>query len=145
MNIITDERPPIYDACVARFPGADVAHAIFSFGDRIYNLSGQPLTPALLAHEMVHCAQQTRKRISGIGEWTPELWWERYLFGPLEFRLEEELIAHAAEFRVMVMGGNRHVRRAALSIIATRLAGPLYGRIISLADAKRQILGRARG
>ena len=141
MKILT-ERPPVYDACVAAFPGADVGHAIFSWGDRIYNLSGRPLTQALLAHEMVHCARQA-EYIGMFPSTTLEErvtdWWALYLSSP-RFRLDEELIAHAAEYRVATMGCNRIGRRRWLSQIAHRLAAPLYGRMISVDEAKRRIL-----
>lgn len=142
MKIITDERPPIFDACVARFPGADVAHAIFSYGDRIYNLSGAPLSQALLAHEMVHCHRQAAYigmfPSTTLAERVTD-WWALYLASDT-FRLDEEVPAHAAEYIVASKGLNRHYRRATFKRIAERLAGPLYGRLISVDEAKRRIL-----
>lgn len=146
MKILT-EKPPMFDAIAARFPNADVAHAIFSWGDRIYNLSGHELSRALLAHEMVHCARQGEFK-PGDGyptQWSNvEAWWHTYLDND-EFRLSEELLAHAAEFRVASMRENRNHRRTMLVIIARRLSGPLYGHMISLAEAKRRITELAYG
>lgn len=138
------ERPPVYDACVAAFPGADVAHAIFSWGDRIYNPSDVPLTPALLAHEHVHCVRQQQYCGIGPGHTVPlelgvELWWQRYL-SDAEFRLDEEALAHAAEYASLARGANRHGRRAALTMLAKRLASPLYGKLLSIDAAKARIL-----
>jgi hypothetical protein len=131
------ERPPNYDRLLEHFPGA--ARAFFAWGDIIYNPHSIALTPALLAHERVHGMRQNMVKpqgeLSGI-----EVWWEGYIQFP-EFRLEEEVEAHIVEYKVLCQGfPNRAARRRNLVQLAARLSGPLYGRLISLKDAKARIL-----
>lgn len=124
MNIVRDF-PPNIDAIKAVFPirGRGV---IFAYGSTIYNPEGRPVPPHLLAHEAVHGKRQGDD-IDG--------WWEQYLTDPT-FRLTEEVAAHVAEYRHIIGIGNRAEKRKALASIAARLAGPLYGRIITLNEAK---------
>ena len=134
-------RPPNYEAIVAVFPGAALPGVIFAYGDHIYapGKGGRAapfmLSPALQAHEQVHCERQGGH---------PEPWWERYLIDPV-FRLEEELLAHRAEYRAYCA---RHVnsrkQAQALAGIAVKLAAPLYGGLISPEDAQRAILKSGR-
>lgn len=123
---IVCERPPIFDEARAKF-GARVERAIFSWGGIIYNPARIAVTPALLRHEAVHGERQ-EPDIAG--------WWKRYL-DDAEFRLAEEIPAHQAEYRHLAEHGNRNERRAAAKLVASRLASPLYGRLITapLAEA----------
>lgn len=132
---VVDGRPPNYEAIVAVFPGAADPGVIFAYGGQIYAPGGRRPSPALQAHESVHCERQGTR---------PEHWWELYLTDPV-FRLEEELLAHRAEYRAYCA---RHANRAkqaqALEGIARKLAAPLYGGLISPEDARRAILESAR-
>lgn len=85
---------------------------------------------SLIAHEAVHQGQQTAFE-GGI-----EGWWKTYcLDGP--FRLQQEIPAHRAELRSLLeRSSNRHARRTYLKMVATRLASPLYGRLVTLGEAK---------
>jgi hypothetical protein len=128
---VVDGRPPNYEAIVAVFPGAANPGVIFAYGDRIYAPGGRKLTPALQAHEGVHCARQGGR---------PDHWWGLYLTDP-RFRLEEEVLAHGAEYRAYcARHANRLKRTQALEWIAHKLAAPLYGNLISPEDAQRAIL-----
>ncbi len=93
---------------------------LFAYG-AIYNPSRIKIPDHLMAHEAVHIARQ--------GD-DPAAWWERYI-GDRQFRLDEEIAAHQAECR--------HSPHLAEDI-AQRLASPLYGSLIGLAEA-RQLLG----
>jgi hypothetical protein len=59
------------------------------------------------------------------------------------FRLEEELLAHRAEYRAYCA---RHPNRAKqarmIDWIAEKLAAPLYGSLVSVDDARRAVLER---
>lgn len=123
-------RPPNYDDIVAVFPFAKGKPVYFTYGDTIFNPAGVTISRSLMAHEEVHSARQ---QIDG-----PQQWWARYLLEPA-FRLEEELAAHRCEYAVATQGAGRGVRRSTLKLIAQRLAGPLYGKMISLDEAKRLI------
>ncbi len=102
---------------------------ISACGDVIYNPNGATVSPSLMAHEKVH-GQRQGSDIAG--------WWRRYIDDPA-FRLAEEIPAHQAEYWHIAREGNRPQRRKALKIVASKLAAPLYGRMISLREAKREI------
>ena len=126
-------RPPNYEAIVALFPGAAHPGVLFAYGNCIYTPGGRRPTPALQAHERVHCERQ--------GD-CPEPWWDRYLVDP-SFRLEEELLAHRAEYRAYcVRHPNRAKQARMIDWIAEKLAAPLYGSLVSVDDARRAVLER---
>lgn len=128
---IRKEWPPNFAAIVKVFPKARTPGVIFTYGSALYNPSGRPLSNALLTHEEVHSRQQ-----AAIGV---EQWWERYL-GDTIFRYNHEREAHVAEYRAVLEGeNNRANRRSMLILIAQRLSGPLYGHMITLADAKKML------
>lgn len=97
---------------MARKPGV-----VFSYGQYIYAPPGAvlPLSPHLVIHEAVHGERQL-----AIGV---ELWWRHYLEN-LQFRYDEELLAHRAEYQSMVKHG--FPAQNALKGVAGRLASPLY-------------------
>lgn len=132
MNIVRG-KPPNFKEIVAVFPFASREGVIFTYGDTVY-VNGTPvLPPQLKAHEATHIEQQTRPGNGG-----PETWWARYLEDPT-FRLDQELRAHRAEYRTLKTLDRNGAFRA-LPFIAGRLASPLYGSMITLAEAKRAIL-----
>lgn len=128
--------PPNYQAINDAFDvrGKGV---IFCYGDRIYNPSGVAVGPDLVTHEQVHSERQ-QAHAGGV-----EDWWRHYIADPA-FRLAEEIPAHQAEFRYWLRqpGADRPVKgfRSAAEFrrlhIAQRLAGPLYGRLLTVSDAK---------
>lgn len=133
---IIHENPPLIDEIdrVFHVRGKPV---IFSWGNRIYLPMGGEVPAELMAHELVHCDRQgaTEQQITD--------WWERYLIDP-QFRLDEEVPAHWAEYQCLIEGGSRQIRRAALKQTAKRLAAPLYGRIVTPAKAKELILAAGK-
>lgn len=127
LNVVFDY-PPIFDEIDAKFHvrGKKV---IFCWGNTIYNPMRIGVPPVLIAHEAVHKAQQ-KDDIVG--------WWRRYIDDD-EFRFQQELPAHVAEYYAL-KGGSRNERRAALKQTAQRLASPLYGRMITPGKAAKLIL-----
>ena len=124
-------RPPNFEKIAAVFPGAYKAGTIFSYGNEIYVTSEHDLTPALFQHEGVHCSRQMQMGV--------DLWWDKYLTDE-RFRYNEEMIAHQAEYQKAMQGSpNRNARRSNLNIIAKRLSSPLYGRMVSFEQAKKDI------
>jgi len=117
--------PPNYDAILRTFPvlGKSV---LFAYGDTVFNPAGVDIPPELMVHEEVHSKQQADN---------PETWWTLYLADP-EFRLDEEVEAHVAELNHINKIYNRHQRRKALTVLAERLASPLYGSLITTKKAK---------
>tara|TARA_Y100000310_G_scaffold328739_1_gene397351 strand:- start:4341 stop:4739 length:399 start_codon:yes stop_codon:yes gene_type:complete len=103
---------------------------IFAYGFTIYNPMDVAIESKLIEHEEVHGARQ---RNSGdVAEW-----WDLYIRSS-RFRLVEEIVAHQAEYHYMLaQAANRYERRSALNITAKRLAAPLYGRLITVKEAKK--------
>jgi hypothetical protein len=110
--------PPIFGRIKEVFPGAAKPGVIFAWGDTIFNPSGQLLSRPIFKHEEVHGKRQR-------GD--PLAWWDRYLFDQ-EFRYEEELYAHAAEYLAQepLCDGDRNRRAKLLQSTAIRLIAQLY-------------------
>lgn len=122
--------PPNFREIVSKFPAARGHGTLFAFGDVIYNPSNVTLTPADLAHEAAHGRRQldvfgTKMLPRPVG-----YWWDRYLADP-KFRFDEEVIAHRAEWAEAKarLTGNR--LQDYLAMMANRLSGLLYGRMVS--------------
>lgn len=123
-------KPPMFEEIDAKFKIAD-KDVIFAWGDRIFNPKNLTLPPAIIAHECVHGERQGRD---------VEFWWRRYIEDE-KFRLDEEVLAHRAEYLSLVnqFGGDRNTRRRALAHVGLKLCHPIYGRMVSLSEAKKLI------
>lgn len=129
--IVYNEYPPIIDRIVEVFPMAKKGDVVFAFGDKIYVPSGKPLTHELQCHESVHCERQKEIGV--------DVWWQKYLTD-LTFRLHEEVLAHRAEYRsICFQYPSRDDRRRGLLHVAKKLTSPLYGRMISMEKAKKEL------
>lgn len=125
------QRPPNYEAILAVFPGASGPGVVFAYGYSIYVTGRIPLQPAILAHELVHCERQIRMGV--------ENWWSNYLVDK-SFRYDEELLAHRAEYQALVENvPTRQQRRRILADIAKKLSAPLYGRMVTFEQAKKDL------
>ena len=123
--------PPNFEDIAAVFPAARNPGVIFTYGERIYNPGGAPIQPKLKAHVAVHSQRQG---------YAVDLWWYKYLRDPA-FRLEEELLAHRAEYRAFKGScRDRNEVSRALHDAAARLSSALYGNMISYMDARRFIV-----
>lgn len=121
--------PPNRSDIAARF-GDLPDTVIFSYAPDVYIPSGTPLTPPLAAHESVHIEQQ--------GD-DPDSWWDRYLRDD-DFRLEQEVEAHRAEWRAAERTiTDRNAAAREKIAIARRLASPLYGSLVTVPEALRLI------
>jgi len=126
-------RPPNFEDIVRVFPTADNPNIIFAYNNAIYSPSGFDISEHLIAHEQVHCKRQGN--LTGT-----EIWWNEYLSNP-EFRYNEELLAHRAEYRSMIRNAiNRNQRRNSLKIVSKKLALPLYENMVSKKQAGKDIL-----
>lgn len=106
--------PPNYSEIRAAFPFVRGRSVIFAYGDRIYYPSGGKLSPALMEHEGVHGRRQA-------GD--PAAWWRRYI-SDTAFRLDEEVVAHKAEYASLARSGGS---QKDLDYVVNRLCSPLYG------------------
>lgn len=124
---IVNDYPPLYDEIKAAFDLYPDDFILFSWGTRIYNPTDTDIPTELVAHEAVHGERQ------GSGQQIID-WWKHYI-EDRGFRLSEEIPAHRAEYQHILKHGNRRERRKALKVTSDRLADPLYGRLITPADA----------
>jgi hypothetical protein len=138
MKIVRD-RPPLYELIDQAFNirGKPV---IFAWGRKIFVPTGDlNISTALIAHEGVHGSRQLSYSMCSnlTEEERIELWWRRYI-ADIDFRREEEVLAHQAEYRHLCdHAGGRNQRRRHLSIIATKLSHPLYGPVMNKATARK--------
>jgi hypothetical protein len=114
--MIIIDRPPNFEQIQGAFPKAVNPGVLFAYDGCIYNPSGIHVPPALIAHEEVHLHRQ---RNGG-----PTQWWDQYLTDS-EFRYNEELLAHVAEFK-MQRSSDRNQGARLLMATALRLVAPLY-------------------
>lgn len=128
------ERPPNYAEIVAALPFVGRKRGVyFCYGSAVYNPDRVAIPPQILEHERVHSRRQAND---------PKSWWDRYI-ASAQFRFEEEVPAHIAEWKEFISyKPGRGARRQMLRAIAGRLAGPLYGGLIKIHDAKLLIAGR---
>jgi hypothetical protein len=128
---IVNGKPPNFKKILEAFPLASRPGTIFTYGETVYVIGASDISPCLKAHEATHVQQQMQ-----VG---PEAWWDRYIEDPA-FRLEQEVPAHRAEYRCFkAMERDRNRVSHALHAIAERLAGPLYGGVISKTAARMRI------
>lgn len=121
--------PPNYKQICAAIPGVLKNKAIcFTYGDTVYNPAGATLQPHFLAHEHTHIEQQK----------DPDEWWAKYLADP-QFRLEQEIEAYRVQYQFAARHGNRDDRRFLLKHIARDLSGPMYGNLLTKAEAVKAI------
>jgi hypothetical protein len=128
--VIILERPPNFEQIKVAFPKAEGSGVLFAFDGNIYNPSGIVIPPALIAHEQVHLDRQRAlaPRADSTTQWSgPDLWWQRY-FEDCEFRYNEELLAHVAEFQMQRTRDRNFVARLMVHT-ALRLIAPLYNYI----------------
>ena len=126
-------KPPVYDRCVAMFGEAVIVGkpVIWSWGATIYNPTDIDIPRELLVHEAVHGERQEAIDV--------HRWWDQYLSDRL-FRYEEERLAHRAEWRAIVKRGAGRDLSGQFNAIAGRLAGPLYGSVVEVDEAKAGLL-----
>ena len=128
MKVVREYPPNIADIRSGLTPGE---HTVFTYGDTLYapNLPEDgTIAEHLMVHEEIHSKQQK----------DPERWWIDYLIDP-GFRLSQELQAYAAQYQYVKEHFNRSYQRRFLHLIASDLASPMYGGIISIQQAEDAI------
>jgi hypothetical protein len=127
---LVDARPPNFDKILSAMPEARKAGVIFAYDGKVYAPGCRKITRELDAHERVHVERQGAD---------PAGWWDRYIAEP-EFRFEEELVAHQAEYAMFCRRFLDPMKRyVQLGVIAKKLASPLYGSLITPGQAAIQI------
>jgi hypothetical protein len=113
--------PPNFAAIKAAFnPPSD---SLYCYGKTIFNPGGDPISTSLIIHESVHSRRQGEK---------VEEWWEKYIGDP-RFRLDEEVLAHRAEY-LFLRSRNKNA-----DYVIERLCSPLYGSMISRDEAAKLV------
>lgn len=134
---VIQAKPPMFEEINATF-NIEGKKVFFTWGDTIFNPSGEVLPPSIIVHEEVHMKQQGDH---------PNQWWIRYC-ADKAFRLDQELEAHRAEFQFLCriqsdidkpVKGYRSLREFYLIKIAQKLASPIYNNMITISAAKRAI------
>lgn len=120
--------PPNIDEIREHFPlsGAE----LFAYDNVIYNPSKMDIPPWLVDHEKVHFRQQGKDPVG---------WWRRY-FDDEVFRYQQELEAHQIEYQSFCKyNPDRNIRSIYLQLISQRLASKMYGSLVTVAQARREI------
>lgn len=131
---IINELPPVYDDIIAggMSPGP---YALYTYGDIIYNPSGQEVPPEIIEHEEVHEKQQAEIGV--------EHWWSRFIDDQY-FRLNQEVEAYAVQYRFMCnIHKDRNKRSNILMHYAKILASPTYGSVVTTMSARKMIKDKA--
>jgi len=127
--MIINDWPPNIDAIRAVLPVSE--RNIFAYGHSIYSPGSKSLPAWLIAHERVHFEQQDKYGLRA--------WWKRFLSDEV-FRLAQELPAHRVEyFEFCKVNRDRNSQSMYLQQMARRLAAPMYGGIITVAEAIKEI------
>lgn len=121
---IKNKRPLFWFMVKMFFPSVEWNKVAFTFGDTIY--SSQPLSKAILGHELVHIEQHRNSKLFAMYIFI------RYFFSK-KFRLELEIPAYQAEWKIIKKtekDTDKKRVRLALSI-----SSKLYGNMISYDEA----------
>jgi hypothetical protein len=124
----SSEKPPIFDRLHKTFGVEWGGSLVIAYDGTIYH--SQPLDPSVIAHENVHLVRQKDNVVQ---------WWEHYIRDK-DFRFTEELLAYHAQYdflKQVVIDRNELARH--LFRLSKDLAGPMYGSIVSQAEARRLI------
>jgi hypothetical protein len=123
--------PPIIDELEKVFGALKGKPILYAFGDVIYNPANVHMFPQLLAHEYTHAMRQQAGSL--------DEWWKNYMEN-VEYRLNEEVLAHRAEYGAFKqLHKDRNLRARYLQKVSMKLASPLYGRMVPANEAKRLI------
>lgn len=127
--MISYTRPPNWSKIVKVFPHAKKKGVFFAYDHLIYSPSMVAPTPDIMEHEQVHFAQQGND---------PEGWWDRYLTD-VKFRAEQEIPAYRRQLEfIRMVYGRRTVREAEQNIVRA-LSSPLYGPMMTPAEAREAL------
>lgn len=128
---ISNMFPPNFKEIIKVIPGATQHGIVFTYGDTLYNPSNSPIEDHLERHEEIHMKQQE--------EMGADEWWAEYLKNP-KFRLEQEVEAYRAQYKLVYKTYGRADASFVLKQIADDLSGAMYGNILSRKQARKEII-----
>lgn len=124
--------PPNIDRIHEVIDSKYTQHACFTYGNIIYNPTGNYIDEPLGLHEAQHSLQQ--EECGGA-----EFWWERWLTDK-RFRYEQEASAYGVQYRrYCELERHRNKRAVYLFRLASDLSSPQYGSVVSLMEARKRI------
>ncbi len=128
MKIVIDY-PPNIELIRATFKLHD--GIVFCYGDTLFNPDNGPVDDALMAHEETHMRQQEEMGV--------ERWWNYYLSSAL-FRVSQEVEAYQNQYKVFkkLLKDKNDLNRA-LHRIASDLSSEMYGKVMTLVEARKAI------
>ena len=130
---IIHSKPPIYEDIISAGMKPS-EYTVYTYGNKLYVPSGDEVPADLMVHEEVHMKQQ--------GD-DPDAWWSRYLIDQF-FRIDQETAAYAKQYAFICRKQkDREKRNRILLMIASQLAGPMYGNVISRDFALRAVKEKA--
>lgn len=122
--------PPIWEQVHGAGMRPDPEKVVFTYGDAIYNPSGQELPLHLVCHEETHIQQQAAD---------PDAWWSRYMQDQY-FRVDQEADAYARQYAYECRHiKDRNQRDRFLRHLARQLSSPTYGSVIGEIAAYKMI------
>lgn len=126
------EHPPNIDEIDAVFNVKNKQGILYAFGGSVYNPDKIIIPDHLIVHENVHLFRMAKD--SG-------RWWKNYLRNDV-FRLDEEIAAHRAEWGWYAYHNtDKNDQTRYLHFMCQRLAGPLYGNLLTVKEARARLLG----
>lgn len=132
MVIKIDYPPNIKDIARVITDVMKLKYVVFTYGDVIYNPHNREIDECVGLHEAQHSLQQDQ--VGG-----KKRWWKRWLSEP-HFRMEQELEGYGYQYRRFCeLNKDRNARFSYLYQIASDLASPQYGGVITLSEARRRI------
>jgi hypothetical protein len=138
MGVIISNKPPepkLYNKVVEAFGVNFDEGIVFTVGNTIH--SKYRIPEDLMRHELVHVRQQSEYK-GGYKKW-----WKDYLADP-KFRLSQEVEAYRVQAQfIEATVKDRNEKARQIHKIASDLAGPIYGNLVSLSDAKKYITGKS--
>lgn len=134
MMEIKDEYPPMYrEIEEAVHPPK---HAVFCYGNTIYNPAKMEIPTDIIFHESIHAKQQAAYT-------DPSMWWLKWLHDK-DFRLEQELEAYAYQFAWLKPKITNRGQKEALYEIAHALSKD-YGLELDIHRTESLLRNRAKG
>jgi hypothetical protein len=127
MNVVIGF-PPNYREIVKVFPMVRGLNMLFAYGNTIYTPHKIVMTKPLMDHEKAHGKRQS----------DPAKWWDLYL-DDRTFRLQEEIIAHRAEYQALKDMGVIERYPNYLNDTARKLSHKVYGPMIDFETAVKEI------
>lgn len=132
---IVDGYPPNFEKIKRAFPMAIRLGIVFAYHDAMYAPGIKEIPYPIKCHENIHLLRQ------GTTIESAEAWWDEYINDPV-FRLEEEILAHKAEYKALTeLYPSKQQKMMCLREVAEKLAAPLYGRIINVKSAQLLLKG----